>query len=890
MEIRRVVALRGPNIWANSPVLEAWLALCAEENRPSNEFPGLSERIEAWLPSLYEHCCSEGAPGGFLSRLREGTYLGHVLEHLTLELQSLAGTPVGYGRTRESSEAGLYKVVVKYRDEHVVRASLAAAYALLDAAIAGSDFDVGSEVRRLRELADGHCLGPSTQAIVAAAAARGIPHFRLNEGSFVQLGQGKAQRRIWTAETDATSAVAEAIAQDKDLTRRLLGSSGVPVVQGKLVESAEEAWAAALDLGLPAVVKPRDANHGRGVCIGLTDRASVLEAYALAREEGEGVVVERYVPGAHHRVLVIDGRVVAASRGEPDTVVGDGRQTIAELVEALNRDPRRGEDETCPLSPVRLGPIAQQSLRQQGFQVESRPKAGQIVTVCHYGDYTQDVTRDLHPSVAAAAVLAARTVGLDIAGIDVVAHDISRPLEEQGGAVLEVNASPSLLMHLRPLAGQPQPVGAAIVSDLFPAGKSGRIPVVAVTGTNGKSTIVDLVAAVLAETGLSVGAASSDGLTISGRCLSTSDAADAPSARRLFMNPSVEVAVVEVGARGVLDEGLGFDRCQVAVVSNLGSGDHLGYGPIFGLDTLREVKRAPVDVVLPEGCAVLNAEDPEVAAFAAHCRGETLLFAADAASPALLTHLEAGGRAVFVDRDDVVLVTGKGRSGALPLCRIGIPADCDDRFHVVNTLAAIAAAWALGVPAGAIQAGFERVGSVAHRRRFRTIEAGGALWVLSLARNPSALAAVVASLDSRCPRGFRTAVYAASSDWRKVDAFEQGLTLGGSFDTVLIVDDQGAEATGPSLASELERGVLAGGRARSARRVHEIPAVDELLAEALAPELVMLQASSSAELEVWAARITTASAMSSGWSASCAVAVSRVSDDCPKEATTNKSV
>jgi cyanophycin synthetase len=861
MEIRRVAALRGPNVWANSPALEVWLALSPAEDQPSNTFPGFCDRLMAWLPSLHEHRCSVGEPGGFFSRLLDGTYLGHILEHVTLELQTLAGTPTGFGRTRETSESGVYKVVVKYKNEEVARAALATAHALLEAALAGTEFDLDSRVRALRDLADRVCLGPSTLAIVTAAEQRGIPHVRLNTGSLVQLGYGKAQRRIWTAETDSTSAVAEAIAQDKELTRRLLRASGVPVVEGRAVGSAEDAWEATQEIGPPVVVKPRDGNHGRGVCIGLVDRASVMEAYGLASQEGRGVLVERLVPGDPHRMLVVNGRIVAAARGEPEQVVGDGVQTIEQLVAQLNRDPARSEDEAFLRGPVELDGIALQLIRNQGLDTSSVPPRGKVVTIHHYGDYTTDVTDRVHPTTLASCVLAAQTVGLDVAGIDVVAGNIEQPLEVQRGAVVEVNASPGLLMHLKPLYGQPRPVGEAIISGLFSAGEDGRIPVVAVSGTNGKSTIVDLLAAIVGDTGSTVGVASSDGLTVAQRVLSRDDCANGTAVRRLLMNPLVETALVEVSEQSVLDEGLGFDRCQVAVITNLGSGDHLGLTYIDDLDTVRRVQSTPVDVVLPAGAVVLNADDPSVVALGENCRGETILFGRSVANPILRDHCQSGKRAVYLDGEVIVLVTRSSRHAALPLGASGFGTFGRDSFELDNILAAVAAAWALGVEHSAIRSGLQRLGASCLSRRVRAFERRGCELLLTLCRNASALHALGCALDRYRPRGHRTIVYAASTDWRPEDALEQGRLLGAAFDQVIlhIPEPEGNEALS-ALTSQLEAGARCEARSTVRRRVIAWQNIADTLGQLTRGGLLVLQLQSPAQLQAVAARLTRAGA------------------------------
>jgi len=624
MEIRKVFGLNGPNIWANSPVLEAWVDLGHFEELPTDKLPGFSERLMNTLPSLIEHRCSVGERGGFLKRLQDGTWLGHVLEHVTLELQSLAHAPVGWGRARETPERGVYKVVVKCEDTRFAEHCLRAARELILAVVGARAFDLAAELERLRLLADQLCLGPSTRAIIQAAKARGIPHIRLSQGNLMQLGYGRQQRRIWTAETDRTSAVGEGIAQDKELTRRLLSAAGVPVPTGRAVTNADDAWLAAQELAEPVVVKPIDANHGRGVSIRVDQEAEVRAAFERATEEGSGVVVERFIRGSQHRVLVVGQRAIAAAGGEADEVVGDGESSIAQLVERANRDPRRGEVSAQLLSVLRLNAVALDLLRRQGVTPQSVPAAGERVLFQYHGDLTVDQTDQLHPDIAAACVLAAQTVGLDIAGIDLVCGDISRPLEEQGGAVIEVNASPGLVAHLKPLIGQPRPVGEAIVEQLFGSELLGRVPVIAISGTSGRERVAELLAGLLAQHGWLVARAGASGLYLGPRQLSPGPALDSEGVRRALMNPSADAVIVELDEQATLEQGLGFDRCQVAIVTGTARAEALARPGIDETVTVLKAIRAAVDVVLPGGVAILNRDDPEAAAMAEHCKGEVM--------------------------------------------------------------------------------------------------------------------------------------------------------------------------------------------------------------------------------------------------------------------------
>lgn len=728
MEFLRIMSLRGPNIWTYRPVLEVWVDIGALEDSPSNTIPGFYERLSSWLPSLSEHRCGVGEPGGFLMRLREGTWAGHILEHVTIELQNQAGMQTGFGKARETSKRGVYKVVVRARHEEVSRACLHAARDLLMAAIEDRPFDVPATIERLRDLADRLMLGPSTACIVDAATDRNIPSIRLTEGNLVQLGYGARQRRIWTAETDRTSAIAEGIASDKDLSKSLLQMCGVPVPEGREVDSPEDAWEAAEDIGVPVVVKPSDGNHGRGVFTNLTVREEVHAAYTAALEEGSSVMVERFVRGNEHRLLVVGGRMVAAARGETAIVTGDGRSTIVELIDSqLNSDPLRGEAEEFPLDVIRLdiNPVASLEVARQGYVPDSIPPAGKDVLIQRSGNVAFDVTDQVHPSVAATAALAARIVGLDIAGVDLVAEDISRPLDEQRGAIVEINAGPGLLMHLKPAAGQPRPIGRAIVDSLFSAEENGRFPIVGVTGSHGKAMVARLVARLLHLSGKHVGLASSDGLHFDQRRTEKGDRATWDAAHKILINRAVDAAVFESGAGTILGEGLAYDRCQVAVVTNLDPSDQL---PEFYIETpeqMYNVLRTVVDVVLPDGTAVLNADDALVAEMAPLCDGDVIFFGSSRNLPTIVEHRAQGKRAVFVHEGSLVLATGQDEVALVELSAIPLVAAGQDDSQVGWVLAAVGAAWALGLSHDLTCAGIQTFGldqtGVAGKDIFNTV-------------------------------------------------------------------------------------------------------------------------------------------------------------------------
>ncbi len=714
IEFLKIVPLRGPNIWTYRPVLEAWVDIGDLEDSPSNTIPGFYERLSSWLPSLIEHRCGVGERGGFLQRVREGTWPGHILEHVTLELQNLAGMQSGFGKARSTSVRGVYKVVVRSRHEEVSRACLYAARDLVMAAIEDRPFDMPSTIARLRDLADSLCLGPSTACIVDAASDRKIPAIRLTEGNLVQLGYGARSRRIWTAETDQTSAIAESISSDKDLTKNLLQACGVPVPEGRLVESPEDAWEAAEDIGVPVVVKPRDGNHGRGVSTELMTREEIEAAYKLALDEGSDVIVERFVRGNEHRLLVVGGRLAAAARGESASVVGDGRSTILELIDTqINTDPRRGTTEDYPLNLVLVDedPAVRLEITRQGFTPDTIPPLGAEVMIQRNGNVAFDVTDLVHPDVAATVSLAARIVGLDIAGVDLVAEDISRPLDEQRGAIVEINAGPGLLMHLKPASGEPRPVGRAIVDSLFPEGENGRIPIVGITGTNGTNLVARLVAFLLHLSGKRVGLACSDGLYHDQRLVEKGNRATWAAARKVLLNRVTEAAVFENGSDMILSEGLSYDRCQVGVVTDIDPARHFGKYYIETPDQVFNVLRTQIDVVLSNGVAVLNGNDPMAAEMAPLCDGEVIFFGTNPDIPAITEHLTQGKRAVLVRDGFVALATGHEEARLIEVSAITLAGSRVAGLQIENVLAAAGAAWALGLPPELIRAGIETFSS-----------------------------------------------------------------------------------------------------------------------------------------------------------------------------------
>lgn len=821
MKILKVNKLRGPNIWANYPVLEAWIDLEEMKDTSSEMIPGFNERLMGWLPTMVEHRCSIGERGGFFVRLRRGTYMAHILEHVTLELQSLSGTPVGFGRARETNTDGIYKVAIAFKEEKLALACLDKAFELIQAAIHGTEFDVPKVVEELKEYAYDVCLGPSTRSIVEAAKAKSIPWRRLNEGSLVQLGYGVHQRRICTAETDTTSAIAESIAQDKELTRTLLRSIGIPTPEGRGVENAEDAWEAAEDIGLPVVVKPQYGNHGRGVATNLQTRDQVIAAYTAAREEGRSIVVERHAPGDDYRMLVVGGKLVAAARREPAHVIGDGQSTVQKLIDKVNEDPRRSDGHSTSLSLIKIDAVALGVLLDQGMTPDTIPPVGKKVLIrrnanLSTGGTAADVTDQVHPDVARHAIEAARIVGLDIAGVDMVAQDISQPLQGQRGVIVEVNAGPGLRMHIEPSSGSPRPVGESIIEMMYPGNSNGRIPIISITGVNGKTTTTRLTAHIIASSGKKVGMTCTDGIYVGGRRIDSGDCSGPQSARSVLMNPFVEAAVLETARGGILREGLGFDFCDVGIVTNIGEGDHLGLADIETIEQLAKVKRCVIEAVHKDGFGVLKANDPLTAEMAEKCKGRVIFFAIDENDPVLTDHRLKGQRVVFVRNGMIVIAEGADETALTILDKIPLTHQGRILFQVENVLASVAACWGAGMSIAQIVIGLETFSAHMDKvpGRFNLLDVHGATVVADYGHNSSSLLAIIEALE-QFPQTHRTVVYSAAGDRRDIDMIRQGEILADHFDRVILYEDQYLRGRKPGeISSIFKRGMDSGKRVK----------------------------------------------------------------------------
>ena len=837
MDVSRLRALRGPNLWSRHTAIEA-IVSCTEPEQDIAQLAGFEARLRARFPEI-----------GFLQHAGQGSSisLAHVLQYAALGLQSCAGCQVTFSRTIATLETGNYQVVVEYTEEAVGRLAFELAESLCHAALHDTPFELTQALALLRDLDEDERLGPSTGAIVNAALARGIPLRRLTAGSLVQFGWGSRQRRIQAAETDASSAIAEAIAQDKDLTKMLLHAAGVSVPFGRSVTTAEEAWAAAQEIGSAVVVKPRDGNQGKGVAVNLSSREQVMAGFAAAAEISDDVIVERFIPGHDFRLLVVGNQLVAAARRDPPNVIGDGEHSIRALVEQVNSDPRRGEGHATSLTKIRFDDIALATLEKQGFSADDIPEKGARVVLRNNanlstGGTATDVTDDVHPELAAAAVAAAQTVGLDICGIDVVCETVQKPLDEQGGGIVEANAAPGLRMHLQPSFGKGRPVGEAMVATLFGEGDDGRIPVVAVAGTNGKTTTVRLISHLLTQSGLRVGMTNTDGVYVNGRRTDSGDCSGPRSARNVLLHPDVDAAVFETARGGVLREGLAFDRCAVAVITNIGMGDHLGLAFINTVEDLSVVKRVIVENVAATGMAVLNAADPMVVAMASACPGAVTFFAQDVHHPVMATHRVQGKRVVFVEGGDIVLAEGS-KEIRLPLAAIPLTRNGALGFQVENAMAAVGALWALGQDWDSIRAGLSSFVSDAQSvpGRFNLFDYRGATLIADYGHNPDAIIALTQAVDA-LPARRRLVVISGAGDRRDVDLKRQTELLGDAFDEVILYQDacQRGRADGEVI------GLLREGLSQAKRTTHieaingEFVAIDAALSRLQAGDVCLV--------------------------------------------------
>ena len=635
MKIREIRAMRGPNYWSirRHFLIVMKLDLEEMEESPTNLIDGFSARLEKMFPTMYAHECSEGHAGGFFKRVQDGTWMGHVIEHIALEIQTLAGMDVGFGRTRSTSEHGVYNVVFSYMEEKVGIYAAKAAVRIAQALADGVEYDLEEDLQKMREIREDERLGPSTGSIVQEAAARGIPWIRLNRHSLVMLGYGVNQKRIQATVTSETSSIAVEIACDKEDTKNLLEAANIPVPRGRIIYDQEDLENAIESIGYPLVIKPVNGNHGRGATINIRNKEEAIEALAAAKRISRAVICEKFVTGFDHRVLVINYKFVAAAKRTPAMVTGDGKHTIQQLIDEVNKDSRRGYGHEKVLTAIKVDDMTMNILQEKNMTLESVLSAGETLYLkstanISTGGTATDVTDQVHPHNVFMAERIARIIGLDICGIDIMTDDISEPISDTGGAILEVNAAPGFRMHLAPTDGLPRNVAEPVIDMLFPPGTAFKIPIVAVTGTNGKTTTTRLTAHIAKTAGHKVGFTTTDGIYIQNIMMQRGDCTGPQSAEFVLKDPTVDFAVLETARGGILRAGLGFHQCDIGIVTNVAA-DHLGLKDINSLEDMARVKSIVPEAVMPTGYAILNADDELVVGMAKGLKCNIAYFSMD---------------------------------------------------------------------------------------------------------------------------------------------------------------------------------------------------------------------------------------------------------------------
>jgi cyanophycin synthetase len=888
LRIEETRVYRGANVWSYERSIHLVVDLGSLEEFPTNTLPDFTDHLLQLLPGLREHSCSRGRRGGFVERLNEGTWLGHVAEHAALALQQVVGHDIRRGKTRGvKGRAGVYNVIYGYIDEQVGLAAGRLAVRLVNHLVEGDpDFDWDAELEAFIKRAERTAFGPSTQAIVDEAVSRDIPWIRLNQHSLVQLGQGVHAKRIRATMTSETASIAVDIASDKDLTTRLLGAAGLPVPKQDSVRTADQAVSVANRIGYPVVVKPLDGNHGRGVCLDLQDEAAVREAFPIAEEQSRRgwVIVESFVTGKDYRCLIIDGRMVAIAERVPAHVVGDGTSTVEELVELTNADPRRGVGHEKVLTRIKIDAAAEEILHGQGHTLTSVPDQGEMVKLALTGNMSTggisiDRTFDAHPENVDIAEEAARMIGLDIAGIDFICPDITEPVRETGGAICEVNAAPGFRMHTHPTIGEPQFIAKPVVDMLFPPGATARIPIVAVTGTNGKTTTSRMISHIFKGMGRKVGMTSTDGVVIDERLLIRADASGPRSARMVLQNPRVDFAVFEVARGGILREGLGYERNDVAVVLNV-QPDHLGLRGIDTVEQLADVKAVIVEAVPRTGAAVLNADDPLVRAMRRKCSGEVIWFSMEEPGSETREMIEAhcrrGGKALVLnpsDRGEMIVVKHGRREMQLAWTHL-LPATFGGRarMNVQNSLAAAAAAFAANAPLHDIRQGMRTFSTNYYLSpgRLNEVEVNGINVIVDYCHNAPGMRMlgdfvdrVGESLSSShdLARPSRIGIIATAGDRRDADMVELGEIAAAHFDVVVVREDEAlrgrerGEVAG-LVRQGVEDAISAGARCKQVEVVlEEIEAVRHAMSRANKGDLLVVcvdkHGAVMSELENW---------------------------------------
>lgn len=797
MKLLDIRALRGPNYWSNwrHQLMVMRVDLEEMEHSPSNTVPGFPERLQNLIPSLYEHRCSRGYEGGFLERVREGTWMGHIMEHIALEIQILAGMQCGFGRCTWDGEEGIYNVIFFYEEERAGFYAAEAAFRIVQTMIANESYDLDKDIQALREIREEERFGPSTASIIDEAKKRNIPILRLNRYSLVQLGWGVHQQRIQATVTGRTSSIGLEIAYDKEETKNMLFNNACPVPQGSTVTSAEEVERAVSRVGFPVVVKPVDGHQGKGATINVRTLDDAQAAFETALNSSSRVLVEQFVPGSDFRLLVVNYAFVAAARRTPAHVVGDGRSTIQELIDEVNQDPRRGYGHEKMLTEITMDPMTRRLLDQENLSLGSVMEEGRTVYLkttanLSTGGVSEDVTDTVHSSNVFMAERVARIIDLDICGIDVMAPNLTEPITDNGGMILEVNGAPGFRMHLAPTAGQPRNVAEPVLDMLFPSTHPARIPIVSVTGTNGKTTTTRLIAHIMKMIGKKVGTTTTDGIYIQNSLMYKGDCSGPESAKFVLRDPTVDYAVFETARGGMMRAGLGYDLSNVGVVTNVAS-DHLGLSGIHTLDQLTRLKSLVAENVHQGGFAVLNADDPNVLAMRDNVTCQTALFSMDAGNPSIVEHCAAGGTAAVYDGGSIVLRKGEWAIQVEKVMDVPLTFDGKAAFQVQNVLAACLAAFVQEVKVEDIRIGLQTFvpSSAQLPGRMNIFEFEKFKVLIDYAHNPPSMEAIGRFVGS-LGLASTVAILAGTGDRRDEDLMEYGRVAAEYFNEVIVWVDE----------------------------------------------------------------------------------------------------
>ena len=816
MKIVDIKTMKGPNYWSVRRHHLTVMVLDLEEMEqfPTNKIDGFGERLEAMFPSMYSHRCSIGCEGGFFQRVKEGTWMGHVIEHIALEIQTLAGMDVGFGRTRTYGEEGVYFVVFNHMVGKVGEYAAKASFRIAEALIANKEYDLDEDIMNMKEIRQNEGLGPSTSSIIKEAEARGIPWIRLNKYSLCQLGYGANQKRIQATVTSETSNIGVEIACDKEETKDLLEQAEVPIPKGDIIRTERGLKEAVDYVGFPLVIKPVNGNHGRGITTNINSLDEALIGFKEAKEISRLVIVEKYITGEDHRLLVINNKLVAAAKRTPAHVIGDGKSTIQELVDEVNKDERRGYGHEKVLTEIDINSLTLEILKEMNMTTESVPKKGEMVKLkstanLSTGGTAEDITELIHPYNVFMAERISKIIGLDICGIDIMAEDLTKPLNKSGGAVLEVNAGPGFRMHLQPTSGLPRNVGGHVVDMLFPPGSDSRIPIIAVTGTNGKTTTTRLIAHIAKMKGKKVGYTTSDGVYIQNRLLMTGDCTGPKSAEFVLKDPTVNFAVLECARGGLLRAGLGFKKCDIGVVTNV-AGDHLGLKGIHTIDQLAKVKGVIPETVHKDGYSVLNADDDRVYKMRNNVESKVALFSMDEKNPRIKRHSARGGISAVYENGYITIYRGEWKMRVAQAVNVPLTKGGKASFMIQNVLAGVLSCYLHGFSIEDIKVAIETfIPSPSQTPgRLNMFNFNKFDVLLDYAHNPAGLRALhkyVEKLDGHPKIG----IVAGVGDRRKQDNFELGQISAEMFDEIIIRTDRNLRGKDEQeLIDEIKAGIL----------------------------------------------------------------------------------